>query len=103
MHPIRAGHHEVDLPVRPTTLVMNKALWVCPATKGTGQARHMGIANPHLAEDRASAGSHGDFALDAGDCIAANPDILARALDVNSTRPSKDGPLAGDVAIRRNA
>src|SRR5215813_3188768 len=48
-------------------------------------------------------GSHGDFALDAGDCIAADPDILARALDVNSTCSSKDGTLAGDVAIRRNS
>jgi hypothetical protein len=48
-------------------------------------------------------GSHGDFALDAGDCIAANPDILAGTLDVNSTCSSEDGTLAGDVAIRCNS
>jgi hypothetical protein len=106
MHPIRAGHHEVDLPVRPTTLVRNEVLKVCPATRGTEQAPY-GDRQPALSRGQSvcdwRSGSHGDFALDAGDCIPADPDILARAIDVNSARASKDGTLAGDVVIRRNA
>jgi hypothetical protein len=51
MHPLRAGHHEVDLPVRPTTLVMKEAIKVC------------GIARPHMAEDRASAIGEADHAV----------------------------------------
>jgi hypothetical protein len=47
--------------------------------------------------------SHGDLAFDAGDRIAADPDILANPGDVHATGSSKSGALACDVSIRRNS
>jgi len=52
MHPIGAEHHEVDLPLHATTVVMNSqpkrhSGRGCLAIKGSERARQMGIAGPH--------------------------------------------------------